>query len=184
VSEPPISSEISGEPNKGTIELELTPEDLFLRHTTGLQTSSSEAGTGSASSPTSNSRNADVAASSTAPGKIILVTGAFAITLTYLTLGSVVDRERALPPYQAGNTPTQSRLLTSEQTQQKNSPVRYKNPFDPSEIFEFPPGTSQTKARELVADLLLQRARDRRPLMATVPRRRVSPLSDFHKNPT
>jgi hypothetical protein len=187
VSEPPISSEMSGEPNKGTIELELTPEDLSLRYATGLQTSSSETGTASASSPKSDSHNANVAASSTARGKIILITGAFAITLTHLMFGSVIDRERgprALPGYEAIDTTTQSRLLQSEETQPKNSPVRYKNPFDPAEIFEFPPGTSLTKARELVADLLLQRARDRRPLRATVPRRRLSLSSDFHKNPT
>jgi hypothetical protein len=176
---------MSGEPNKG-IELELTPEDLFHHYATESQTSSSEAETASASSPTLGSPNADIAARSTARSKIILVIGAFAITLTYLVSGSVADRQRgnsALLPYQAINTPTQSQLLQPDETQQKKSPVRYKNPFDPSEVFEFPPGTSPTKARELVADLLLQRARDRRPPM-TVPRRRLSLSSDFHKNPT
>jgi hypothetical protein len=40
-------------------------------------------------------------------------------------------------------------------------PVRFTNPFDAGEVFEFPPGTSETQARDAVADLLLQRARDR-----------------------
>jgi hypothetical protein len=40
-------------------------------------------------------------------------------------------------------------------------PVRVKNPFDRSEVFEFPPGTSPEDARQSVADLLLQRARER-----------------------
>lgn len=40
-------------------------------------------------------------------------------------------------------------------------PVLYANPFDPSEVFEFPAGTSQTEAKQAVADMLLQRARDR-----------------------
>jgi hypothetical protein len=40
-------------------------------------------------------------------------------------------------------------------------PVRFRNPFDASEVFEFPPGTSDDSARELVAAMLLQRARDR-----------------------
>jgi hypothetical protein len=40
-------------------------------------------------------------------------------------------------------------------------PVRYTNPFDASEVFEFPPGTTEVEARDAVADLLLQRARDR-----------------------
>jgi len=40
-------------------------------------------------------------------------------------------------------------------------PVRFTNPFDASEVFEFPPGTSETEARQAVAELLRQRARDR-----------------------
>jgi hypothetical protein len=40
-------------------------------------------------------------------------------------------------------------------------PVRMKNPFDRSEVFEFPPGTSLEDARQSVAELLLQRARTR-----------------------
>jgi hypothetical protein len=44
---------------------------------------------------------------------------------------------------------------------QQESPVRVKNPFDTSEVFEFPPGTSRTQAREMVQAVLLQRARER-----------------------
>jgi hypothetical protein len=42
-----------------------------------------------------------------------------------------------------------------------SAPVRFRNPFDLTEVFEFPPGTSETAARQAVADLLLQRAADR-----------------------
>jgi hypothetical protein len=42
-----------------------------------------------------------------------------------------------------------------------DSPVRFTNPFDASEVFEFPPGTSDEQARQSVAAILLQRARDR-----------------------
>jgi hypothetical protein len=42
--------------------------------------------------------------------------------------------------------------------------VRFKNPFDASEVFEFPPGTSVAEARQSVAEVLLERARDRRSL--------------------
>lgn len=41
-------------------------------------------------------------------------------------------------------------------------PVQVKNPWDGTEVFEFPAGTSETEARETVAALLLQRARNRR----------------------
>ncbi|PZN33651.1 MAG: hypothetical protein DIU71_04535 [Proteobacteria bacterium] len=40
-------------------------------------------------------------------------------------------------------------------------PVLFTNPFDETEVFEFPPGTTQEQARQAVADFLLQRARDR-----------------------
>ena len=40
-------------------------------------------------------------------------------------------------------------------------PVRFTNPFDRSEVFEFPPGTSQAEARQAAAERLLQRARER-----------------------
>ena len=43
-----------------------------------------------------------------------------------------------------------------------NEAVRFKNPFDAKEVFEFPSGTTESEAREAVAELLLQRARERR----------------------
>jgi hypothetical protein len=42
-----------------------------------------------------------------------------------------------------------------------NVPVQIPNPFDAAEVFEFPPGTSELEARDAVAEMLLQRARDR-----------------------
>jgi hypothetical protein len=44
----------------------------------------------------------------------------------------------------------------------KGSPVRIRNAFDATEVFEFPTETSQSEACEAVAELLLSRARDRR----------------------
>ncbi len=51
-------------------------------------------------------------------------------------------------------------------------PVQVRNPFDARETFEFPPGTSQTDARQQVAELLMQRARERRQAGALNVRRR------------
>jgi hypothetical protein len=42
-------------------------------------------------------------------------------------------------------------------------PVLFKNPFDRSEVFEFPAGTTQQEAREAVARLLMDRAHGRGP---------------------
>jgi hypothetical protein len=50
--------------------------------------------------------------------------------------------------------------------------MRIKNPFDRTEAFEFPPGTSKAEAREGVARLLMERAHDRLPLLAEASRRR------------
>jgi len=44
----------------------------------------------------------------------------------------------------------------------QGAPVRIKNPFDATEVFEFPHGTPESEAREAVVERLLSRARDRR----------------------
>ena len=71
-------------------------------------------------------------------------------------------RESALPPAPPA-TPAPS--ATSD------APVRFKNPFDRSEVFEFPAGTSQTEMRAAVAELLAQRARERHSLFVKRPPR-------------
>jgi hypothetical protein len=71
------------------------------------------------------------------------------------------DRQREIP---AVTTAPRSDTRTPEPpppTSTAPEPLRYPNPFDASEVFEFPPGTSEVEARDAVADLLLQRARDR-----------------------
>jgi len=45
-----------------------------------------------------------------------------------------------------------------ESAQAQSEPVRFKNPFDPNEVFEFSPDTTQDAAREAVAEVLMQRA--------------------------
>jgi hypothetical protein len=42
-----------------------------------------------------------------------------------------------------------------------NTAVRFTNPFDGSEVFEFPSGTSKAEVQQAVADLLLKRAHER-----------------------
>jgi hypothetical protein len=50
--------------------------------------------------------------------------------------------------------PAPQQLATGE-------PVRFANPFDTDEVFEFPAGTTETEARDAVADVLLKRAMSR-----------------------
>lgn len=50
-------------------------------------------------------------------------------------------------------------------------PVLFVNPFDETEVFEFPPGTTEADARDAVASLLLARARERQKNAVNVIRR-------------
>lgn len=50
-------------------------------------------------------------------------------------------------------------------------PVRFVNPFDATEVFEFPRGMSENDVREAVAELLLDRARERLAASADTQRR-------------
>lgn len=48
------------------------------------------------------------------------------------------------------------------------SPMQFTNPFDAAEVFEFPPGTTEDAARKSVAEVLLERARERRAQVDSV----------------
>ena len=48
--------------------------------------------------------------------------------------------------------------LSSTQGAPLDEPLRVANPFDASEVFEFPAGTSEADAHEAVAGFLLERA--------------------------
>lgn len=77
--------------------------------------------------------------------------------------GSIVYRVggRGIHSSPEGNALAQARLSEPESPHQQIPPVRFNNPFDASEVLEFPPGTSDAEARESVANLLIERARDR-----------------------
>jgi hypothetical protein len=60
-------------------------------------------------------------------------------------------------PQPAGETAA----VEPEEIQPQGPPVKFANPFDRSEVFEFPPGTSRSAARDAVAEILLQRAAER-----------------------
>jgi hypothetical protein len=80
----------------------------------------------------------------------------------------------APPPAQPGDRAT----LPGEEPAQP-VPVKFTNPFDANEVFEFPPGTSETEARDAVASMLLERARERRN--GSVPLERVSSTRSAHR---
>lgn len=51
--------------------------------------------------------------------------------------------------------------LFAEEDAPEAAPTLFTNPFDPTEVFELPPGLSREEARERVAQILLERARER-----------------------
>jgi hypothetical protein len=80
--------------------------------------------------------------------------------ITAATVGHVADRNPPAPAVAGMVQPVVPAPATTAQPHRQLVQVR--NPFDASEVFEFPAETSKTEARKAVAELLLQRARDRR----------------------
>jgi hypothetical protein len=96
-----------------------------------------------------------------AAAAIVIVSGLYRYsgpTVSHSSLAQAVVHETALPP--PIDVAPEAEAL----------PVLVKNPFDASEVFEFPPGTSEMAARDAVADLLLKRAMERR---SQIPERRA-----------
>ncbi|HEY5808774.1 MAG TPA: hypothetical protein VIT67_12435 [Povalibacter sp.] len=71
------------------------------------------------------------------------------------------------PPRHARNTIVSSIPQKPDPIIEDEEPTLARNPFDPSEVFELPPGMSEEEARIAVADLLMKRAADRQASIAT-----------------
>lgn len=57
--------------------------------------------------------------------------------------------------------PEKPAAVIEEELPPPPKPTLYRNPFDKSEVFELPPGLTQAEARDMVAEILLERARER-----------------------
>lgn len=66
-----------------------------------------------------------------------------------------------LAPAVARTAPPPAAVVRPVVAEPQGPPVRVTNAFDPKEVFEFPQGTTETDAREAVAELLLSRAHER-----------------------
>lgn len=73
----------------------------------------------------------------------------------------VTNSNRANPPPAAAPQPLAQSQWPAPQQLAEGAPVRFANPFDTDEVFEFPAGTTETEARDAVADMLLRRAMSR-----------------------
>jgi hypothetical protein len=90
------------------------------------------------------------------------------VTLAVLAVGFAIallwPKSVRRPPVLtvASTAPVAEVISAPEPPEPQGSPVRITNAFDATEVFEFPHGTSESEAREAVAELLLSRARERR----------------------
>jgi hypothetical protein len=98
-------------------------------------------------------------------GGVAAIVGVTVVLGTLAALGAIAQRtsERKHP---AAAVPAPTPVVAAAPTATPpppppGEPVRFKNPFDRSEVFEFPPGTSPAEARQAVAELLMERGRDR-----------------------
>jgi hypothetical protein len=100
---------------------------------------------------------------------IAVVLGLIAATIALWPAGQRAQTaSQSAAPTQSRNDPLSSRPPQVGPSAAKNTPTRFTNPFDASEVFEFPPGTSQDAARESVAQMLLERARQRHAQISSV----------------
>jgi len=159
--------EFPDDPGDDTIELELSPQDLL---TLSRPTEEENAPAPPVEAMLTCAEPAVTEASSIARRTprmdrwpLPRVAGVLGIAAAVMALGSAAHRAvvgRSVVT--AAINHSGPAAATPRQPAETISPiVRIRNPFDASEVFEFSPGTSEAEARQSVAKVLLQRARDR-----------------------
>ena len=144
------SAKFADEIDDDTIELALTEEDMLAL-----------------------SRAAEEDQADTSPGRSArLVTGAYLCdqsvqsrrwpqVIVSSVLGIVITVALGVVAHRTSMVTITAPSGAEPSAESLDSRVRFSNPFDASEVFEFPPGTSDEQARQSVAAILVQRARDR-----------------------
>jgi hypothetical protein len=104
---------------------------------------------------------------SLARGALAGVAGALVIVIALASLSTTrltTEAKSSPPPGTPKLVAAAAAPATSEPSQPAVAdaqPLHFRNPFDKSEVFEFPAGTTLEEARASVADVLRQRAQDR-----------------------
>lgn len=83
-----------------------------------------------------------------------------------IALGAHFKYSKPEPVVQIQNSdwtplPERPQFVEEEEPLPPPKPTLYRNPFDKSEVFELPPGLTQAEAKEMVAEILMERARER-----------------------
>lgn len=170
-------------PDEDTVELELRPE--HLRALAQASENAPEAVTPVEQPPVSRARlpppprhparSTDIWVSLSVAAVLGMTAVAVALWPAEQHGKSVV---RSATPVAAANSGATTRVTPASDP---DSPMRFTNPFDASEVFEFPAGTTEDAARESVAEVLVERALERRTQIRGVRHvhghRRVSTLT-------
>jgi hypothetical protein len=167
----------SGAEDDDTIDLELTESEIRGLSQAALIEESTRSPLPESNGPTSQVlRQAEVPKIHAPPKRRLRLTVVLSIATAALALLMAVPylaATRTQQPVHAAaasvSIPTASEMPAPPTIE--GVPVRFSNPFDATEVFEFPPGTSRAEARDAVADLLSSRARDRRSVWVKAPRR-------------
>lgn len=154
------AEKIAEDVEEDTIELMLTPEQMRVL---------SSAATGDAAGPVTPASLASPVQARTPPrpwpaGGVAAIIGVTVVLGTLVALSAIAQRtseRKHLAAAVPAPTPVAAAPEVSPPPPPPAEAVRFKNPFDHSEVFEFPPGTSPAEARQAVAELLMERARDR-----------------------
>jgi hypothetical protein len=168
VAAPPISRAVS--------QAQIVPISL-ARATPASQTQAATVSAQPATpSPASVARVADKAPTPAASREVrgarwlAALIGVFAVVAASVWLWSLASFQADDPPPPAPTTIVEPEPVSTPATTPAPEPsattlgevVKFRNPFDAAEVFEFPVGTSRTDARQAVAQFLLQRACERR----------------------
>lgn len=136
-----------------TIELELTPSELQTLSTATLVETTPVGRIGRVAKKRRLVRVSRWAALATAAAVAGVSSG-----ITYLATAQNGAVPLAEPTVMAAALTAPAPVSATEAVE---TPVKIANPFDASEIFEFPSSMTESDARDAVADFLMQRARER-----------------------
>jgi hypothetical protein len=138
-----------------TVEFELTPDQLLEL------SQAAEAPESVAPTPVSALAGAGLTSPKFSWSKPLLVAGAIVAYAAFAWWSASQFAIRPQPPAMAVARPTVVAPRPALITSPSKPAVQLINPFDATEVFEFPAGTSRAEGREKVAQILLQRARER-----------------------
>ena len=157
--------------DEDTIELMLSPEQMRVLSDAAT---ADAAGAATPASPPQASVRPTISTKGASPkatqprhwpaGGVAAIVGVTVVLGTLVALGAIAQRtseRKHLAAAVPAPTPVAATPVAPQPPPAPGEPVRFKNPFDHSEVFEFPPGTSPAEARQAVAELLMERARGR-----------------------